>query len=111
MLSNDLAALIGFACESALWGTSLRLSGESDELTVSIAGANAILFIVSVVLLRRRGKRSNLSLPVIAAYCALFIGDTVHFALEFNHFYTTLVSCTRIMRWTISLKICRGVLV
>ncbi|EJF59594.1 hypothetical protein BD309DRAFT_950482 [Dichomitus squalens] len=72
MLSNDLAALIGFACESALWG------------------ANAILFVVSIILLRRRGKRTNLSLPVVAAHCALFSGCTVHFALEFNHFYTTL---------------------
>ncbi|EJF59554.1 hypothetical protein BD309DRAFT_1031064 [Dichomitus squalens] len=73
-LTNDLTALIGFACEATLWG------------------GYAILFIVSIILLRRRSLKTELSTPVVVAHVALFIACTVHYALEFNHFYTTLAA-------------------
>ncbi|KAI1794447.1 hypothetical protein LXA43DRAFT_883966 [Ganoderma leucocontextum] len=73
-LTNDLTALIGFACEATLWG------------------GYAILFIVSIILLRRRSLKTELSTPVVSAHFALFIACTVHYALEFNHFYTTLAA-------------------
>ncbi|KAI9570567.1 hypothetical protein HD554DRAFT_353118 [Boletus coccyginus] len=71
-LTNDLAALIGFACEAVLWGT------------------NATLFLVSVVILRHRRPSDKLNNPVIYLNCLIFLCCTTHFALEFNHFYTTL---------------------
>ncbi|EJF59735.1 hypothetical protein DICSQDRAFT_156087 [Dichomitus squalens LYAD-421 SS1] len=73
-LNDDLAALIGFGSESALWGI------------------NTILFFVSIVLLRTRREASHLSRPVVLAHCALFILCTVHWALEFYHFVTTLAT-------------------
>ncbi|EJF59596.1 hypothetical protein DICSQDRAFT_89248 [Dichomitus squalens LYAD-421 SS1] len=73
-LTDDLAALIGFAGEATLWG------------------AYAILFLVSIVLMRKRKQSTPLSLPVVVAHVALFIACTVHYGLEFNHFYTTLAA-------------------
>ncbi|KAM5537664.1 hypothetical protein V8D89_008742 [Ganoderma adspersum] len=73
-LTNDLTALIGFACEATLWG------------------GYAILFIVSIILLRRRNLKTELSTPVVSAHIALFVACTVHYAVEFNHFYTTLAA-------------------
>ncbi|KAF9243489.1 hypothetical protein BU15DRAFT_86437 [Melanogaster broomeanus] len=58
-LSNELAALIGFACEAVLWA-------------------------------QRRNE--NLSNPIVYLNCFIFLCCTTHFALEFNHFYTTLGS-------------------
>lgn len=49
------------------------------------------MFSVSIVLLRRRSLKAELSTPVVSAHIALFVACTVHYALEFNHFYTTLV--------------------
>jgi hypothetical protein len=70
-LSNDLAALIGFACEAVLWG------------------AYSILFIVSSIILARR-RNENLGNPVVYLNVLIFLSCTTHFALEFNHFHTTL---------------------
>ncbi|KAN0092869.1 hypothetical protein V8E55_003653 [Tylopilus felleus] len=71
-LSNDLAALIGFACEAVLWGV------------------NATLFLVSLIILRKRRFTNSLNNPVIYLNCLIFLCCTTHFALEFNHFSTTL---------------------
>jgi len=71
LLSNDLAALIGFACEAVLWG------------------AYSILFVVSLIILARR-RDENLGNPVAYLNVLIFLSCTTHFALEFNHFYTTL---------------------
>ncbi|RDX40953.1 hypothetical protein OH76DRAFT_277179 [Lentinus brumalis] len=73
-LSNDMAALIGFACEASLWG------------------AYTVLFFVSMVLLFRRKERGFGNTPVIILSIVLFLFCTAHFALEFNHFYTILRS-------------------
>ncbi|KAF8442448.1 hypothetical protein L210DRAFT_3446785 [Boletus edulis BED1] len=71
-LSNDLAALIGFACEAVLWGINLTL------------------FFVSLAILRHRPLSDNINNPVIYLNCVIFLCCTTHFALEFNHFYTIL---------------------
>ncbi|KIJ54786.1 hypothetical protein M422DRAFT_64021 [Sphaerobolus stellatus SS14] len=74
MLSNDLYALIGFACESTVWG------------------AYTILFIAALVVLfnRRHSRAVN---PIVLFFtCILYGACTTHFAIEFNHFYTTLQS-------------------
>ncbi|KAI0325185.1 hypothetical protein GY45DRAFT_1364669 [Cubamyces sp. BRFM 1775] len=72
MLGNDIAALIGFACETALWG------------------ANCVLFSISLGLLYRKGRRGDLNLTIFIIHCLLFTTCTAHFGIEFNHFYTTL---------------------
>ena len=55
-------------------------------------GAYAILFGVSLILLLRRGKGRVLNVPIATGSCILFLSCTAHFAIEFNHFHTTLVS-------------------
>ncbi|OSC97754.1 hypothetical protein PYCCODRAFT_1418815 [Trametes coccinea BRFM310] len=72
VLSNDLAALVGFASEAVLWGI------------------NSVLFIASLVLLLRRAPSRGLNVPILVLGCALFASCTAHFALEFSHYVTTL---------------------
>ncbi|KAI0676374.1 hypothetical protein C8Q78DRAFT_987045 [Trametes maxima] len=72
LLSNDLAALIGFASEAVLWG------------------AYAIIFTTSLILLLRRAPTRGLNAPILTLGCALFVSCTAHFGLEFYHFVTTL---------------------
>lgn len=71
---TDLPALIGFGCEAVLYGSY------------------CILFIISWIVLGQKRRSPNLSSPVVFANCLLFFCCTAHFALEFNHFYTTLES-------------------
>ncbi|KAI0922507.1 hypothetical protein AcW1_002873 [Taiwanofungus camphoratus] len=72
VLSNDIAALIGFGCEAVLYG------------------AYCVLFLVSMGVLVWRRSTRDLNIPLVSANCMLFCCCTAHFALEFNHFYTTL---------------------
>ncbi|KAI0355982.1 hypothetical protein OH77DRAFT_1495782 [Trametes cingulata] len=72
VLSNDLAALIGFASEAVLWGVY------------------AVIFTTSLILLLRRAPTRGLNVPILALGCVLFASCTAHFALEFQHFVTTL---------------------
>ncbi|KAH9941746.1 uncharacterized protein BXZ73DRAFT_41625 [Epithele typhae] len=73
MLPNDIAALIGFACEAALWG-----------MYVILFGISMVLFLLRST----RGTQSSYTLAV--ASTVLFLACTGHFAIEFNHFYTVL---------------------
>ncbi|KAI9065285.1 hypothetical protein FKP32DRAFT_1624468, partial [Trametes sanguinea] len=75
VLSNDLAALVGFASEAVLWG---------------MYSINSVLFIASLVLLLRRAPTRGLNVPILVLGCALFASCTAHFALEFSHYVTTL---------------------
>ncbi|KAL1949043.1 hypothetical protein VTO73DRAFT_10849 [Trametes versicolor] len=72
VLSNDLAALVGFASEAVLWGIY------------------SVLFTASLVLLIRRVPTRGLNTPILVLGCVLFASCTSHFALEFYHFVTTL---------------------
>ena len=93
-LTNDLAALIGFAGEGTLWGKLCLFSWLAVYIEASEpshTGAYTILFISSVILLFKGRKSVHLPIPVVAAHVALFVTCTVHYAIEFNHFYTTLV--------------------
>ncbi|KAH9852244.1 hypothetical protein C2E23DRAFT_921780 [Lenzites betulinus] len=72
VLSNDLAALVGFASEAALWGI------------------NFVLFTTSLILLVRRAPTRGLNTPILILGCVLFASCSAHFALEFLHFFTTL---------------------
>ncbi|KAG2338099.1 hypothetical protein BDR05DRAFT_1062938 [Suillus weaverae] len=74
MSPTDIPALIGFGCEAVLYGSY------------------CILFIISWIVLGLKRRSPNLSSPVVFANCLLFFCCTAHFALEFNHFYTTLES-------------------
>ncbi|KAI0045258.1 hypothetical protein FA95DRAFT_1607824 [Auriscalpium vulgare] len=71
-LSNDMAALIGFACETLLYG------------------AYCVLCIVALRLFLWRRRNRDANFPIVAASIFLFLICTTHFALEFNHFYVTL---------------------
>ncbi|TFK53928.1 hypothetical protein OE88DRAFT_1710989 [Heliocybe sulcata] len=74
VLSNDMAALIGFGCEAVMYG------------------AYCIVFLTAahILLQRKRGRR--VKDPLIWATAILFLTCTAHFALEFDHFHTTLSS-------------------
>ncbi|KAH0833224.1 hypothetical protein J3R83DRAFT_12284 [Lanmaoa asiatica] len=61
-----------FTCEAVLWGV------------------NATLFLVSLIILRHRPFHDTFNNPVIYLNSLIFVCCTIHFALEFNHFYTTL---------------------
>ncbi|KAI0296488.1 hypothetical protein B0F90DRAFT_1819923 [Multifurca ochricompacta] len=72
-LSNDMAALIGFACEAVTYG------------------AYFILFILSMVMISKmRQAKRRINAPIVIASTLLFLVCTAHFAIEFNHFYITL---------------------
>ncbi|KAI0325174.1 hypothetical protein GY45DRAFT_1330645 [Cubamyces sp. BRFM 1775] len=72
VISNDLAALVGFASEGVLWGI------------------NFVLYTASLVLLLRRARSCGLNIPIVVLGAALFASCTAHFALEFSHFFVTL---------------------
>ncbi|KAI6042535.1 hypothetical protein EDC04DRAFT_2878478 [Pisolithus marmoratus] len=71
-LSNDFANIIGFACEAVLYG------------------ANAVLFLISLVILYNRRNKTDILHPVILLNGLIFLCCTTHFAIEFNHFVTAL---------------------
>ncbi|KAK7683148.1 hypothetical protein QCA50_013821 [Cerrena zonata] len=72
MLSNDIAALVGFACESVLYGVYI------------------VIFVLSLAFLSWRRRTRETSWPMIISTCVLFTLCTTHFAIEFNHFYNRL---------------------
>ncbi|KAH9946545.1 hypothetical protein B0H21DRAFT_808880 [Amylocystis lapponica] len=75
LLSDYIAALIiGFACESVLYG------------------AYCVLFLISLTVLVWYRSRSNINVPLLVANIVLFLSCTAHWVLEFNIFYTMLQS-------------------
>jgi hypothetical protein len=72
-ISNDIAALIGFACESILYGLYIPL------------------FLLCILYLTSRRRTQAYNVPMIVATVILFLLCTCHYSLEFNHFYTYLV--------------------
>ncbi|KIP07247.1 hypothetical protein PHLGIDRAFT_24165 [Phlebiopsis gigantea 11061_1 CR5-6] len=70
----DVLALIGFACESLFYG------------------AYCVLFAASIYVLYSVKKSRGLNKVIVALHCCLFTACTLHYALEFNHFYTILGS-------------------
>ena len=95
MISTDIAGLIGFACESVLYG-KLRLFQLFSRI-LNYLGAFAVIFILSLVFLSWRRRTHAMSYPMILSTCLPFVLCTVHYALEFNHFYNSLV-CSKVMR-------------
>lgn len=72
-IDNDSAALVGFACEAVLYG------------------CYTILFIVSTNLtLRRSHSRGCVNKPIFTISILLYLSCSIHFALEFYHFYDVL---------------------
>ncbi|KAG2134583.1 uncharacterized protein EDB93DRAFT_1092686 [Suillus bovinus] len=69
-VSIDTTQAVGLVCEALLYGVY------------------CVLFIISVGILIKRHQVSNRAVWV--ANCLLFTTSTTHFALMFNHFYTTL---------------------
>ncbi|KAI9452642.1 hypothetical protein BJY52DRAFT_1124203 [Lactarius psammicola] len=74
-LSNDMAALTGFACEALAYGV------------------HCVLFALSVIMLVKRKRTDrNINTFITIANVFLFLICTAHFLIEFHHFYTTLQS-------------------
>ncbi|KAH9962071.1 hypothetical protein BGW80DRAFT_1134495, partial [Lactifluus volemus] len=73
-INNDMAALVGFACEAFFYGFY------------------TILFIVSIYLMNfnRSQGRSSPNRIIFIASILLFMCCSTHFGLEFGHFYTAL---------------------
>jgi len=72
-IDNDLAALVGFACEAVLYG------------------CYTILFVVSIhLMLRRSHNWGCVDRPIFIISILLYLSCSTHFALEFYHFYDVL---------------------
>ena len=82
-----LALVVKQSCMVRLFN-SLRHFFNHSRIT---AGSYCILFIISWIVLGQKQRSPNLSSPVVFANFLLFFCCTAHFALEFNHFYKTLV--------------------
>lgn len=94
-LSNDISALIGFACETTLWGTWMP-ARSLNPVSHALAGVYCVLFALSLGLLYRRNQKlGDMNSTILVIHCLLFGACTAHYALEFNHFYTVLVSLRR----------------
>ncbi|GJE85466.1 hypothetical protein PsYK624_015450 [Phanerochaete sordida] len=71
-VSIDVLVLIGFACESLLYG------------------AYCVLFLASLYVLFHKWKGRGTDRTVVVLHFCLFVACTLHYALEFNHFYLYL---------------------
>ncbi|EKM58160.1 uncharacterized protein PHACADRAFT_252245 [Phanerochaete carnosa HHB-10118-sp] len=71
-VSIDVLVLIGFACESLLYG------------------AYCVLFLASLYVLFYVWGSRGTDRTVVVLHLCLFVACTLHYALEFNHFYTYL---------------------
>lgn len=89
-IDSDMAALVGFGCEAFLYGAFL--SSTSESIAQFSLGCYTVLFAVSIYLMfigPRRGSRVNI--PILIISVLLYLSCSAHFALEFDHFYETLV--------------------
>ena len=92
------SSLVGYVCVFSSfarpWQTWVCLRFDRLRACVGTTGSYTVLFIASSILLLRRFKapRRRLSIPIFLSNCLLYGSCTAHFALEFNHFYLTLVS-------------------
>ena len=93
----DVLALIGFACESLFYGAHARQpSREAHALTdCGSTGAYCVLFAASIYVLYSVKKSRGLNKVIVTLHCCLFTACTLHYALEFNHYYTILVRPSR----------------
>lgn len=74
-VSNDTAALIGFACEAFFFG------------------CYTVLFVLSTYLMQRRTRSRRLfNRPIFIISIMLYFSCAAHFALEFSHFYNALAT-------------------
>ncbi|EPQ57611.1 hypothetical protein GLOTRDRAFT_38224 [Gloeophyllum trabeum ATCC 11539] len=65
---------------------------DSADHDANNAGAYCILFLAASHILLRRKRGHRLRDPLVWANTALFLTCSAHFALEFNHFHTTLAA-------------------
>lgn len=90
----DIAALLGFAGEAVLYGMA-TLHFINDLLLIPIRelGVNGVVFALSMNIVQKRQRRYFCSTILLYLNLLLFLSCSTHFALEFAHFYITLV-CT-----------------
>ncbi|KAI6027517.1 hypothetical protein BKA83DRAFT_4230137 [Pisolithus microcarpus] len=68
MSLSTTAFCVAFSCETLLYG------------------ANAVLFLTSLVILRKKRNQNNITHPITILNGLIFLCCTAHFALEFNSF-------------------------
>ena len=68
--------------------------GADDEADAARPGAYCVLFLASLYVLFHKWKGRGTDRTVVMLHFCLFVACTLHYALEFNHFYRTLVSAT-----------------
>lgn len=108
-LHLDTSELLPWCC-LAIWPVSSASSGkvysgvrvERETLLVSLyphfvpAGVNTVLFVASMVILLFYRRTRGTNKIILSLSIFLFLVCTTHFAIEFNHFYITLVSLARV---------------
>ena len=90
----DIAALLGFAGGAVLYGIVELHSSDCSSLMPNRkhAGINVVMFFLSMsFILSCQWRRRNTSLVLIFLNPLLFASCSAHFALQFAHFYITLV--------------------
>ena len=91
IISNDMAALVGFACETFFYGAFPASAGKTSFAHFPL-GCYTVLFALSIYLMfhgPRRGIGVNKPIFIISGF--LYLSCSTHFALEFSHFYQVLV--------------------
>jgi hypothetical protein len=91
-VSNDTAALIGFACEAFFFGMFTGNYWQALLIGSLTEGCYTVLFVLSTYLMQRRTRSRRLfNRPIFIISIMLYFSCAAHFALEFSHFYNALV--------------------
>lgn len=91
MLSNSQATFLGFVVEAICYGERRSSKAVEYHSLTAFLGIYTVLFTMSIAFMTWRRKTKSLSTVLLLATCVLFLCATVHFALEFDNAYRTLV--------------------
>jgi hypothetical protein len=89
---NDMLSLVGFGCESFLYGSFIACTSETKLIAHSSLGCYTILFAMFVYLKLNSPDRTNSVKGLLFIMSVLlYLSSSGHFALEFFHFNQALV--------------------
>ena len=89
-ISNDMAALVGFVCETFFYGSFIARRDKS--FAHSPLACYTMLF-AAAVYLKLNGPEDQRSVgrPLFVIAVLLYLVCSAHFAVQFAHFYNALV--------------------
>ena len=89
-ISNDMAALVGFVCETFFYGS---LFARRDKSFAHSTLACYTMLFATAVYLKLNGPEDQRSVgrPLFIITVLLYLVCSAHFAVQFAHFYNALV--------------------